>query len=122
TLKSIQINTIDWSAEEGGHTIGTLLYHIAAIEADYAIEDVLQSLWPPQISSLFPVDVRDTQGRLSIVRGETVAQHWARLEKVRAYLLSVFKDMTIQDFRRPRQMPHYRITPEWTLHHLCQHE
>jgi uncharacterized damage-inducible protein DinB len=30
--------------------------------------------------------------------------------------------MTLQDFRRPRQLPEYDVTPEWILHHLMQHE
>ena len=30
--------------------------------------------------------------------------------------------MTLDEFRRPRSLPQYDVTPEWVLHHLTQHE
>ena len=38
------------------------------------------------------------------------------------WLLAAFRTIAIDDFRRPRRLPEYEITPEWTLHHLMQHE
>ena len=30
--------------------------------------------------------------------------------------------MDLTDFRRARALALYDVTPEWVLHHLCQHE
>jgi uncharacterized damage-inducible protein DinB len=30
--------------------------------------------------------------------------------------------MTVAEFRRPRPVNFYLVTPEWVLHHLMQHE
>ena len=38
-------------------------------------------------------------------------------EPARAY-----QQMSLEDFRRARVLEAYDVTPEWVLHHLCQHE
>jgi hypothetical protein len=30
--------------------------------------------------------------------------------------------MSTDNFRRARSFPDYDVTPEWVVHHLCQHE
>jgi len=30
--------------------------------------------------------------------------------------------MSLEEFRRPRSFPQYRVTAEWVLHQLIQHE
>lgn len=121
-LDGVISSAVDWTATEGGHSIGTLLYHIAAIELDWLYSDVLQTDWPMGLVDWFPHDVRDAQGRLTAVRGESLERLWTRLDKVRGLLLDSYKPMSLDDFRRPRSMPDYDVTPEWVLHHLCQHE
>ncbi len=122
-LEGITEQALDWTPPEGGNSIGTLLYHLAAIETDWLYTDVLQAQeFPEEIDELFPHDVRDDQGVLSQARGETLLEHYTRLEVVRSHLLQAFQGMSAEDFRRPREFEDYSVTPEWVLHHLMQHE
>ena len=54
--------------------------------------------------------------------GETFDAHLARLHAVRARVLYSLRDMTASEFRRPRSLPDYDVTPAWAIHHLSQHE
>jgi uncharacterized damage-inducible protein DinB len=107
-----------------GHdsTIGTILYHIALIEASWLYDDVLVTAAPAEIEALFPHDHRDADGRLTQVYGMSLAEHLERMERVRNMLLQAYRQMTLEDFRRSRSLPDYNVTPEWVLHHLMQHE
>jgi len=123
-LAGLREETLDWRPPAGGNTVGTLLYHIAAIELDWLYVEVLQAPepWPEEVTRFFPVDVRDEHGALTRLDGEPLSAHLARLDAVRARLLATFRAMPPADFRRLRSLPAYRVTPEWVLHHLCQHE
>lgn len=104
-------------------SIGTVLYHLASIEADWLHAEVLeQPEFPAEIVALFPHEVRDGQGHLSQVTGYGLAEHLQRLAVVRSLLLDVFEAMELAEFRRVRVLPPYDVTPEWVLHHLMQHE
>lgn len=108
---------------DGESSIGTVLYHLAGIEADWLYAEVLeQPELPPEVVALFPHDVRDGQGHLSQVTGVSLEQHLQRLDVVRRLLLDVFEAMELAEFRRVRALPPYDVTPEWVLHHLMQHE
>lgn len=122
TLEVMNPLLLDWQPEANSHSIGTLLYHIAMIEADWLYNEVLEAEWPAEFTFLFPQDVHDEQGRLSIVKGQSWDEHWSRLNHVRTRVLNTYKGMTLDDFRRARSLPDYDVTPEWVLHHLCQHE
>lgn len=121
-IADLEIETIDYVGGFNQHSIGALLYHIAAIELDWLYVEVLESDIPPEMERWFPVDVRDNQSRLSAVQGETLAEHWQRLAYVRELLLKTYQTMTLAEYRRPRSLEHYDVTPEWVLHHLMQHE
>jgi uncharacterized damage-inducible protein DinB len=121
-LAGIAQATIDHSTPRIDNTIGTLLYHIAAIEADWLYAEVMEQEFPPEIVALFPWDVRDARGRLSVVTGLTLAEHSARLDTTQRLLLECFRTITPAEFRRVRILPGYEVTPAWVLHHLCQHE
>jgi uncharacterized damage-inducible protein DinB len=121
-LKGVNPAALDWQLDGRGHSVGTLLYHIAAIEADWLYSEVLEQPLSGSIEPLFPHDVRDAAGRLTIVKGESLASLWSRLDKVRALLLETFKPMTLEDYRRRRVLERYDVTPEWVLYHLMQHE
>lgn len=122
TLKDLSPAAVDWTTPEDGNTIGTLLYHLAAIEMDWLCADVLEGKCAPEVWELFPHDVRDGEGELTPVRGLRLDEHLRRLEAVRQILLDAFRGMTTAEFRRPRHLPDYDVTPEWVLHHLMQHE
>jgi uncharacterized damage-inducible protein DinB len=122
-LEGIAPQLLDWTPPAGENAIGTLLYHIAAIEADWLYVDVLeQSDFPPEATALFPLDVRGTNGRLIPCPGLTLAEHLTRFEATRALLLATFRVMSPAEFRRARHLRDYNVTPEWVLHHLLQHE
>ncbi|MGH2558647.1 MAG: DinB family protein [Thermomicrobiales bacterium] len=121
-LNGIDPFVIDWTPG-GENTIGTLLYHIAAIEADWLHAEVLeQETFPPEAAALFPHDVRDNQGRLTVVAGLSLEEHLARLAAVRAQVLAAFRGMTPAEFHRPRDLPSYSVSPAWVIQHLMQHE
>lgn len=114
---------IDWTPPDGGNTIGALLYHIPLIEADYLYVDVLGlDDYPAELAVVFPYPDRDEDGRLTIVSGVDLAAHLQRMAWTRQWLLAAFAPMSLAAYRAPRALPGYAITPEWTLHHLAQHE
>lgn len=114
---------IDWQPPHGDSSIGTVLYHVALIEADWLYAEVLeQPEYPAEVQALLPHDHRDRQGHLTDAPGFSLADHLARLDEIRRRVLEVFRPMSREDFRRPRALPGYDVTPEWVLHHLMQHE
>ncbi len=121
-LEGLTPAVIDWLPPDGGSSIGTILYHIADIEADWLYAEVLEQSFPPEVAALFPFATRDSQGHLTQVPGFSLEEHLRRLEAVRALLLGVFQQMDLSDFRRVRSLEYYDVTPEWVLHHLMQHE
>jgi uncharacterized damage-inducible protein DinB len=121
-LDDVTQEILDWVPPEGGDSIGTLLYHIVAIQMSYLYEDILEIGWSEELEPLLRYDVRDAQGRLTAVEGESLETHLKRLETGQHYLLNALRAMTAEEFRRPRQLESYRVTPEWVLHHLMQHE
>jgi uncharacterized damage-inducible protein DinB len=121
-LDGIEQPAIDWQPPANGNSIGTLLYHIAAIEMDWLAVEVMENTLDKSVWDVFTVDVRDANGRLSVVSGVSLDEHLKRFDAVRNVLLDCFKAMTVDDFRRPRSLPDYDVSPEEVLHHLMQHE
>jgi uncharacterized damage-inducible protein DinB len=113
---------LEWTPEPGFNSIGTILYHLALIEADWLYAEALEQAYPPEFTALFPDDVRDDAGRLTAVRPESLQEYVDRLDAVRAMLLAALRGMTLAEFRRVRELPAYDVTPEYVLHHLIQHE
>jgi uncharacterized damage-inducible protein DinB len=121
-LTSIDPSVIDWEPASG-NSIGTLLYHIAAVELDWLYAEALEERpWPPEIEESFRWEMRDERGQLTVVRGVSLVEHLHRLDLVREHLLAAFRQMTPTEIRRIRHFPAYDVTPEWVLHHLIQHE
>jgi uncharacterized damage-inducible protein DinB len=120
-LDGLDPRALDWPVE-GGNAIGTLLAHIAAIEMDYLYVDILEQDIPAEVLAILPLDVRDEQGNLWVVAGESLAQHWQRLDATRAIFNKKLSALTLDDFYRVRSLPSYDVTPEWVVHHLAQHE
>ena len=113
----------NWASPWNGNTIGALLYHVAAIETDWVFTEVLEmEAIPDEVLAWFPVDVREEGGRLSPVTGMTLDDHLQRLEQARASTLEAFRGMSVAEYKRPRRLEQYEVTPEWVVHHLTQHE
>jgi len=121
TIKEMSQADLDWEPTNYSNGIGTLLYHIALVEADWLYTEVLQSDYG-DAERWFPYDARDTDGRLTPIKGQSLSDHMARLKAIRDNLLAVFHPMSLDDFRRPRELEQYDVTPEWVIHHLSQHE
>ncbi len=113
---------LDWLPGGDESSIGTVLYHLADIEADWLYVEVLEKPFPPEVAALFPYGTRDEQGHLTQVQGISLEQHLERLEIVRGLLLNAYQQMDLAEFRRTRSLANYDVTPEWVLHHLMQHE
>jgi uncharacterized damage-inducible protein DinB len=123
TLEGVSEDILEWTPDPTTNSIGALLYHLAAIEADWLYVEVLEApTFPPDLVALFPEEVRDEAGRLVTARGMSLGDHLERLRAVREHLLAGFRGMSLAEFRRVRELPDYSVTPEWVLHHLMQHE
>jgi uncharacterized damage-inducible protein DinB len=122
-LEGVNPDVLDWTPQPSANSIAALLYHIAAIEADWLFVEVLEEqTFPPEVVALFPEEVRDEAGRLVTARGTSLAESLDRLDVVRGHVVAAFREMTLAEFRRGRDFPDYSVTPEWVLYHLIQHE
>jgi uncharacterized damage-inducible protein DinB len=122
-LKEFNPGLLEWVPTWGGNSISTLLYHLAAIEVDWLFTDILEKEpFPPEIEALFPHDVRLPNGHLTPIEGEPLNDHLQRLVVVRSYFLNSFREISDDDFLRVRSFSDYDVTPQWTIHHLMQHE
>ena len=121
-LERVRAGMVDRQPDGDPTSIGSVLYHIAAIEADWLYEEVLVAPFPEEVIEMFPHPIRDEEGRLTLVTGESLESHLERLDAVRVLVLDVYREMDLEDYRRVRELPDYDVTPEWVLHHLLQHE
>lgn len=116
---------LEWALPTDAHAIGTLLYHIAATEMEWICLDLLgERSFAGPVALLLQGGVRDAEGRLVPVHGETLADHLHRLTVTRAYSLAALRGMSEREFRSPRRMAlePRTVTPEWVVEHLAQHE
>lgn len=121
-LADIPAEAIDWLPPQSQQSIGTILYHMALIEADWLYTEVLEQAYPAHVVALFPDDARDEAGLLTHIQGVGLSEHRRRLDTVRNEILQVYQAMDAQDFSRVRRLADYDVTPAWVLHHLMQHE
>ncbi|TYS67488.1 DinB family protein [Sutcliffiella horikoshii] len=107
---------------ESRHSIGSLLYHIAYVEAGWLFGEVMEKdAWDSEIEELFPLDGWP-DGKLVHIDGDTIETHLHRLKKVRETLLSHFRSLSLEDWHRARVFEEYDVTPEWVIYHLTEHE
>jgi uncharacterized damage-inducible protein DinB len=121
-LEGLPGRAVDWTPPGGGNSVGTLLYHLALIEADWLFEEILEGKGPAWPGELFPFEVREVDGTLTPVRGLTLAQHLERLQAVRRLLVEGVGPMSSAELHRVRSLEAYDVAPDWVLHHLLQHE
>ena len=121
-IAGIRNDELEWVCPLSTNTIGTLLYHVAAIELDWLYSEILEQEFPGDLSSWFPHDVRDSEGNLTTVAGDSAQRHEQRLHYVRKRLVGVLGTMSFSEFRRVRRLEAYDVTPRWVVHHLLQHE
>jgi uncharacterized damage-inducible protein DinB len=66
--------------------------------------------------------VRDQDGNLTNSPGISLPVHLQRLTSVRKYFMDAVLDITDDEFQRVRLFPDYKVTPQWVIYHLMQHE
>lgn len=120
-IQKIEPHWLDFVPSDNSESVSTILYHLAAIEASWLYEEILQLPFPPEVEELLPHDVRDETGKLTSVSA-LLPEHLQRLEKVRGRLLHAFFNMPDESFTEIRNLPDYDISPVYVLHHLMQHE
>jgi hypothetical protein len=113
---------IDWRTDPQSNSIGSSLYHLAIIETSWLYDEALEQPVPVELEALFPYNVREEDGVLTPVVGQTLSEHLQRLAICHSHLLLAYHHIKLDDFRRPRQFELYSVTPEWVLYHLAQHE
>jgi uncharacterized damage-inducible protein DinB len=121
-VEGLTVKELDTQVEAFANSIGSLLYHIALIELDWLYCEVLEQEIPERFRAVFPHDVRDENGKLSVVTGISLAAHLERLELVRQTLRDELIDLTRDDFYRLRSFEAYEVNPAWVLYHLLEHE
>ena len=131
TLKELERVTpemVDWYPDAPLTSIGSLLYHVALIEAAWVVEEILErDDEPGALAALLPWPDREGPGEggerhLSRIDGQSLEAHRHRLAAVRTWTLDQLRPMTNEDFHRVRSFEGYDAAPNWVLHHLLQHE
>ena len=125
-LAGLDQAALDWTGPGVENSIGSLLYHIALIESDYLYGDILGVEYPAWLDEpeAFAIPDRDAEGHLSVVSDVSLADHLARLDRVRHELLRLVAPLTAEQLDTARSHPdeNHVISPAWALHHLIQHE
>lgn len=122
-IDGLPVSILDWRPDDEANSIGTLLYHIVAIELDWLYVEILErSDYGATVATLLPYDVREPSGRLTPVYGESLASHLARMAASRQLLLDELRSLTPAELYRVRRFAPYDVTPEWVLYHLVEHE
>lgn len=121
-LAGLKPAALAWTPPGWPNSIGTLLYHLALVEADWLYVEILERDFPAEVAALFPQEMRDEAGLLSMVEGISLEAHLARLDQVRAFLLDALRTFDAAEWVRVRSLPAYDVTPVWIVHHLMQHE
>lgn len=121
-LQTVTPGMVDSLPDGPLNSIGTLLYHVGLIEADWVATEALGLPDPTELGALLPWPDRTDTGRLSPIDGQTLEQHLERLAAIRRWALDHLRPMTNQQFHRVRSFERYDAAPNWVLHHVLQHE
>jgi hypothetical protein len=122
-LEGVTRNMVDWYPDAPLNSIGSLLYHIALIEAAWVAKEILDlGDEPPELAALLPWADREADRHLSRVDGLGLEAHVDRLAAVRRFVLDRLRPMSNADFHRVRLFERYDAAPDWVLHHILQHE
>lgn len=122
-LETVTAEMLDWRTDAPLNSIGTLLYHIALIEADWLLDDIQgRDHYPDWLNEILPYPDRDGTGALIRVDDQPLSRHLDRLGRVRSFVLDELKPMSVLDFHTVRARQCYDVSPAWVVHHLLQHE
>jgi hypothetical protein len=120
-LEGVTPEIVDWYPDAPLNSIGSLLYHIALIEADWVVNEILELATTYRAQPPLPWPDREAGGTVAGGRAPAAA-HLDRLAGVRRFVLDRLRPITNDDFHRVRQLERYDVAPDWVLHHIAQHE
>jgi uncharacterized damage-inducible protein DinB len=121
-IDALQPDMVDRVASGHVNTIGSILYHVAAIELDWLYVEILAEEFPDEAAAWFPWDVREEGGLLTRVRGDSLERHLDRLAWVRDLFRSGLTRFGDDDLHEEVRTDDGTVTRAWVLHHLMQHE
>src|SRR3954464_9340602 len=94
-LERVAPDMVDWRPDAPLNSIGSLLYHIALIEADWVATEILELAEnPAELAALLPWPDRDADSQLSRIDGQSLDEHQARLNGVRQFALERLRPIT----------------------------
>ena len=126
TVEGCDQQALDWTGADGReNSIGSLLYHIAAVEMYWVFLDVLAQDLPGDVKELLPLPGFE-DNRMTRVPGVSLWEHVERLHATRNIANTVFAEMDVDDWRRVSppvdKTDEYEVSPEWAVFHLIEHE
>jgi uncharacterized damage-inducible protein DinB len=122
TLEGLDPEHFDIVPDGLENSIGTLLYHVAAVETDWLYTDILGEEFPDWVAVLFPHDGPEHDGRLTHIGGLTAEDHLTRLATARDRFSTEMRRLDDEYLDRVRPVAGHMVSPGWVLHHLREHE
>lgn len=118
-IESLSDVDIDYSPHGRSiETIGTLLFHIAAVEWSWIFEDIGgEEMDYEKWKQAFPL--REDIDQLT---GQRVEFYFDRLNEVRQEVLEWLKGIDDEELDRLIDLGHAEVSIEWVLFHLIEHE
>ncbi|MHA2380159.1 MAG: DinB family protein [Candidatus Thorarchaeota archaeon] len=118
-IESLSDVDIDYSPHGRSiETIGTLLFHIAAVEWSWIFEDIGgKEMDYEKWKQAFPL--REDIDQLT---GQRVEFYFDRLNEVRQEVLEWLKGIDDEELDRLIDLGHAEVSIEWVLFHLIEHE
>ncbi|MFX1415414.1 MAG: DinB family protein [Promethearchaeota archaeon] len=118
-IESLSDVDIDYSPHGRSiETIGTLLFHIAAVEWSWIFEDIGgKEMDYEKWKQAFPL--REDIDQLT---GQRVEFYFDRLNEVRQEVLEWLRGIDDEELDRLIDLGHAEVSIEWVLFHLIEHE
>ncbi|MCY3414440.1 MAG: DinB family protein [Candidatus Heimdallarchaeota archaeon] len=119
-LQGVTDEMVDFTPDEHKiETIGTLLYHIAAVENDWIFYDIdKQELDEERWKYAFANRFED----INQLKGKGLKFYLNALEEVRTKIYERFKQFNDSDLEREIESDGEIYSIEWILYHLVNHE
>ena len=81
-LETVSPQMVDWYPDAPLNSIGSLLYHIALIEADWVATEILELTdYPAELAGLLPWPDREPDKHLSRIDGQSLDEHRAASQR-----------------------------------------
>lgn len=121
TVRLVETLTDEDLDKGSPNSIGSVLYHLALIEADWLFDEICDA--PDEIPmELFPHEHREANGVLTPVKGLPLSDHLGRLATVRRAFRERVLALDETGFHRVNARAAYDVSPAYVVHHLLQHE